>query len=231
MFNNTVKEQVLFLNEKTYGLENEVKYLENKIRLGQNKVNALQRELKREGLHGKKGHPLRMDELEDCLNSAIYRISILEEMLSDQFDLDELSSEFNEKVIAEQYREDVGGYFLAMVNYKYQKERYSSNVKLHPYRVRELIAPVRSGLEQLRNRLPMNLKYEIYVSETEAFFQVGHFEGEISVKSNEECYELRLKKMKDTEGEIQEYFQASEMLQAIARIFALEVSSKRRDLL
>jgi len=46
MFNYNIKDQVLLLNHKTFGLENELKDLEEKIRIGQNRLHGIQRQLR-----------------------------------------------------------------------------------------------------------------------------------------------------------------------------------------
>ena len=48
MFDYNIKDQVLLLNRKTFGLENELKDLEEKIRIGQNRLHGIQRLLRRE---------------------------------------------------------------------------------------------------------------------------------------------------------------------------------------
>ena len=102
MFNYNIKDQVLLLNHKTYGLENELKDLEEKIRIGQNRLHGIQRQLRREILQGEEGIPKRISDLENSLTTAFHRISILEEILDGQFDEKELSVRMNEKVISEQ---------------------------------------------------------------------------------------------------------------------------------
>ena len=52
MFNYNIKDQVLLLNHKTFGLETELKDLEEKIRIGQNRLHGIQRQLRREILQG-----------------------------------------------------------------------------------------------------------------------------------------------------------------------------------
>ena len=58
MFNYNIKDQVLLLNHKTFGLENELKDLEEKIRIGQNRLHGIQRQLRRELLQGEEGFPI-----------------------------------------------------------------------------------------------------------------------------------------------------------------------------
>ena len=117
MFDYNIKDQVLLLNHKTFGLENELKDLEEKIRIGQNRLHGIQRQLRREILQGEEGFPKRISDLENSLTTAFHRISILEEILDGQFDEKELSKRMNEKVISEQYMDDIKGYFMAMVNH------------------------------------------------------------------------------------------------------------------
>ena len=57
MFDYNIKDQVLLLNHKTFGLENELKDLEEKIRIGQNRLHGIQRQLRRELLQGEEGFP------------------------------------------------------------------------------------------------------------------------------------------------------------------------------
>ena len=57
MFDYNIKDQVLLLNHKTFGLENELKDLEEKIRIGQNRLHGIQRQLRREILQGERGFP------------------------------------------------------------------------------------------------------------------------------------------------------------------------------
>ena len=117
MFNYNIKDQVLLLNHKTFGLENELKDLEEKIRIGQNRLHGIQRQLRREILQGEEGIPKRISDLENSLTTAFHRISILEEILDGQFDEKELSERMNEKVISEQYWDNIKGYFMAMLNH------------------------------------------------------------------------------------------------------------------
>ena len=95
MFNYNIKDQVLLLNHKTFGLENELKDLEEKIRIGQNRLHGIQRQLRREILQGEEGIPKRISDLENSLTTAFHRISILEEILDGQFDENELSERMN----------------------------------------------------------------------------------------------------------------------------------------
>ena len=96
MFDYNIKDQVLLLNRKTFGLENELKDLEEKIRIGQNRLHGIQRKLRREILQGEEGFPKRISYLENSLTTAFHRISILEEILDGQFDEKELSERMDE---------------------------------------------------------------------------------------------------------------------------------------
>ena len=160
MFDYNIKDQVLLLNHKTFGLENELKDLEEKIRIGQNRLHGiqrqLQRQLRREILQGEEGIPKRISELENSLTTAFHRISILEEILDGQFDEKELSKRMNEKVISEQYRDDIKGYFMAMLNHYNNLECKGPIYKDKTDGLDKLLSELNSGLEELRNGIPLN---------------------------------------------------------------------------
>ena len=182
MFDYNIKDQVLLLNHKTFGLENELKDLEEKIRIGQNRLHGIQRQLRRELLQGEEGFPKRISDLENSLTTAFHRISILEEILDGQFDEKELSKRMNEKVISEQYRDDIKGYFMAMVNHYNNFEYEGPTYRDETDGIDKLLSELESGLEELRNGIPLNQRFEILVKENGASFKIGKTKGDITVR-------------------------------------------------
>ena len=73
MFNYNIKDQVLLLNHKTFGLENELKDLEEKIRIGQNRLHGIQRQLRREILQGEEGIPKRISSRASLMRCSRFR--------------------------------------------------------------------------------------------------------------------------------------------------------------
>ena len=226
MFNYNIKDQVLLLNHKTYGLENELKDLEEKIRIGQNRLHGIQRQLRREILQGEEGIPKRISDLENSLTTAFHRISILEEILDGQFDEKELSVRMNEKVISEQYRNDIKGYFMAMVNHYNNREYKGRTYKNETYCLDKLLSELNSGLEELRNGIPLNQRFEILLKEDGASFKIGKTKGDILIRMTGASFEMKTQKGRGRETDSIEYFQLQDLLQAVAKIFAFEISNK-----
>ena len=226
MFNYNIKDQVLLLNHKTFGLENELKDLEEKIRIGQNRLHGIQRQLRREILQGEEGIPKRISDLENSLTTAFHRISILEEILDGQFDEKELSKRMNEKVISEQYRDDIKGYFMAMVNHYNNFEYEGPTYRDETDGIDKLLSELESGLEELRNGIPLNQRFEILVKENGASFKIGKTKGDINVRMTGASFEMKTQKRRGGETESIEFFQLKDLLQAVAKIFAYEMSNK-----
>ena len=226
MFNYNIKDQVLLLNHKTFGLENELKDLEEKIRIGQNRLHGIQRQLRRELLQGEEGFPKRISDLENSLTTAFHRISILEEILDGQFDEKELSKRMNEKVISEQYRDDIKGYFMAMVNHYNNFEYEGPTYRDETDGIDKLLSELESGLEELRNGIPLNQRFEILVKENGASFKIGKTKGDIIVRMTGASFEMRTQKGRGGEAESIEFFQLKDLLQAVAKIFAFEITNK-----
>ena len=226
MFDYNIKDQVLLLNRKTFGLENELKDLEEKIRIGQNRLHGIQRQLRREILQGEEGFPKRISDLENSLTTAFHRISILEEILDGQFDEKELSERMNEKVISEQYRNDIKGYFMAMVNHYNNLEYKGPSVEKEPNRLDKLLSDLNSGLEELRNGMPLNQRFEILMKDEGASFKVGKTKGDIFVRISGASFEMKTKKGRGGETKSFEYFRLQDLLQAVAKIFAYEMSNQ-----
>ena len=226
MFDYNIKDQVLLLNHKTFGLENELKDLEEKIRIGQNRLHGIQRQLRREILQGEEGFPKRISDLENSLTTAFHRISILEEILDGQFDEKELSKRMNEKVISEQYRDDIKGYFMAMVNHYNNFEYEGPTYRDETDGLDKLLSELESGLEELRNGIPLNQRFEILVKENGASFKIGKTKGDITVRMTGASFEMKTQKGRGGETESIEYFQLQDLLQAVAKIFAYEMRKK-----
>ena len=226
MFDYNIKDQVLLLNHKTFSLENELKDLEEKIRIGQNRLHGIQRQLRREILQGEEGIPKRISDLENSLTTAFHRISILEEILDGQFDEKELSVRMNEKVISEQYRDDIKGYFMAMVNHYNNLEYKGSTYKNETYCLDKLLSELNSGLEELRNGIPLNQRFEILLKDDGASFKIGKTKGDILIRMTGASFEMKTQKGRGRETESIEYFQLQDLLQAVAKIFAYEMSKK-----
>ena len=226
MFDYNIKDQVLLLNHKTFGLENELKDLEEKIRIGQNRLHGIQRQLRREILQGEEGFPKRISDLENSLTTAFHRISILEEILDGQFDEKELSKRMNEKVISEQYRDDIKGYFMAMVNHYNNFEYEGPTYRDETDGIDKLLSELESGLEELRNGIPLNQRFEILVKENGASFKIGKTKGDITVRMTGASFEMRTQKGRGGETESIEFFQLKDLLQAVAKIFAFEITNK-----
>ena len=226
MFDYNIKDQVLLLNHKTFGLENELKDLEEKIRIGQNRLHGIQRQLRREILQGEEGFPKRISDLENSLTTAFHRISILEEILDGQFDEKELSKRMNEKVISEQYRDDIKGYFMAMVNHYNNFEYEGPTYRDETGGLDKLLSELESGLEELRNGIPLNQRFEILVKENGASFKIGKTKGDIIVRMTGASFEMRTQKGRGGETESIEFFQLKDLLQAVAKIFAFEITNK-----
>ena len=194
MSDYNIKDQVLLLNHKTFGLENELKDLEEKIRIGQNRLHGIQRQLRREILQGEEGFPKRISDLENSLTTAFHRISILEEILDGQFDEKELSKRMNEKVISEQYRDDIKGYFMAMVNHYNNFEYEGPTYRDETDGIDKLLSELESGLEELRNGIPLNQRFEILVKENGASFKIGKTKGDIIVRMTGASFEMKTQK-------------------------------------
>ena len=226
MFDYNIKDQVLLLNHKTFGLENELKDLEEKIRIGQNRLHGIQRQLRREILQGEEGFPKRISDLENSLTTAFHRISILEEILDGQFDEKELSKRMNEKVISEQYRDDIKGYFMAMVNHYNNFEFEGPTYREETDGLDKLLSELESGLEELRNGIPLNQRFEILVKENGASFKIGKTKGDIIVRMTGASFEIKTPKGRTGEVESIEFFQIKDLLQAVAKIFAFEISNQ-----
>ena len=226
MFDYNIKDQVLLLNHKTFGLENELKDLEEKIRIGQNRLHGIQRQLRREILQGEEGFPKRISDLENSLTTAFHRISILEEILDGQFDEKELSKRMNEKVISEQYRDDIKGYFMAMVNHYNNFEYEGPTYRDETDGIDKLLSELESGLEELRNGIPLNQRFEILVKENGASFKIGKTKGDIIVRMTGASFEMKTQKGRGGETESIEFFQLKDLLQAVAEIFAFEITNK-----
>ena len=226
MFNYNIKDQVLLLNHKTFGLENELKDLEEKIRIGQNRLHGIQRQLRREILQGEEGIPKRISDLENSLTTAFHRISILEEILDGQFDEKELSERMNEKVISEQYRDDIKGYFMAMLNHYNNLECKGPIYKDETDGLDKLLSGLNSGLEELRNGIPLNQRFEILLKEDGASFKIGKTKGDIIVRMTGASFEMKTQKGRGGETESIEFFQLKDLLQAVAEIFAFEITNK-----
>ena len=226
MFDYNIKDQVLLLNHKTFGLENELKDLEEKIRIGQNRLHGIQRQLRRELLQGEEGFPKRISDLENSLTTAFHRISILEEILDGQFDEKELSKRMNEKVISEQYRDDIKGYLMAMVNHYNNFEYEGPTYRDETDGIDKLLSELESGLEELRNGIPLNQRFEILVKENGASFKIGKTKGDITVRMTGASFEMRTQKERGGEAESIEFFQLKDLLQAVAKIFAFEITNK-----
>ena len=226
MFDYNIKDQVLLLNHKTFGLENELKDLEEKIRIGQNRLHGIQRQLRREILQGEEGFPKRISDLENSLTTAFHRISILEEILDGQFDEKELSKRMNEKVISEQYRDDIKGYFMAMVNHYNNFEYEGPAYRDETDGLDKLLSELESGLEELRNGIPLNQRFEILVKENGASFKIGKTKGDIIVRMTGASFEMRTQKGRGGEAESIEFFQLKDLIQAVAKIFAFEITNK-----
>ena len=224
MFDYNIKDQVLLLNHKTFGLENELKDLEEKIRIGQNRLHGIQRQLRREILQGEEGFPKRISDLENSLTTAFHRISILEEILDGQFDEKELSKRMNEKVISEQYRDDIKGYFMAMVNHYNNFEYEGPTYRDETDGIDKLLSELESGLEELRNGIPLNQRFEILVKENGASFKIGKTKGDIIVRMTGASFEMKTQKGRGGESKTFEYFRLQDLLQAVAKIFAYEMS-------
>jgi len=229
MFDYNIKDQVLLLNHKTFGLENELKDLEEKIRIGQNRLHGIQRQLRREILQGEEGFPKRISDLENSLTTAFHRISILEEILDGQFDEKELSERMNEKVISEQYRNDIKGYFMAMVNHYNNLEYKGPTYKNETYGLDKLLSELNSGLEELRNGIPLNQRFEILLKDDGASFKIGKTKGDILIRMTGASFEMKTQKGRGRETESIEYFQLQDLLQAVAKIFAFEISNKMKS--
>ena len=226
MFDYNIKDQVLLLNHKTFGLENELKDLEEKIRIGQNRLHGIQRQLRREILQGEEGFPKRISDLENSLTTAFHRISILEEILDGQFDEKELSKRMNEKVISEQYWDDIKGYFMAMVNHYNNFEYEGPTYRDETDGIHKLLSELESGLEELRNGIPLNKRFEILVKENGASFKIGKTKGDITVRMTGASFEMKTQKGRGGETESIEFFQLKDLLQAVAKIFAFEITNK-----
>ena len=226
MFDYNIKDQVLLLNHKTFGLENELKDLAEKICIGQNRLHGIQRQLRREILQGEEGFPKRISDLENSLTTAFHRISILEEILDGQFDEKELSKRMNEKVISEQYRDDIKGYFMAMVNHYNNFEYEGPTYRDETDGLDKLLSELESGLEELRNGIPLNQRFEILVKKNGASFKIGKTKGDIIVRMTGASFEMKTQKGRGGETESIEFFQLKDLLQAIAKIFAYEMSNK-----
>ena len=228
---NRVKEQVHFLNDKTFGLENQVKFLEDKIRRSQNKINALQRELdktRKDSPPGSSEFSARMDDAISSVDFLIKRTSLMEKVLGEVLEVEGLSDYLDEKLIAEQHDSDLRGYFRAMKEYYVGKVQNHETVECLPSTSDKMMWTLRKGMWELRNVLPDDLWYEISIIKKNPCFRIGHIRGEIREK--DESLELILTNGKGKLPEIFEYYDATELIQDITKIFAEKACRLRKKI-
>ena len=132
----------------------------------------------------------------------------------------------NEKVISEQYRDDIKGYFMAMVNHYNNFEYEGPTYRDETDGIDKLLSELESGLEELRNGIPLNQRFEILVKENGASFKIGKTKGDITVRMTGASFEMKTQKGRGSDSKTFEYFRLQDLLQAVAKIFAYEMSKK-----
>ena len=135
----------------------------------------------------------------------------------------------NEKVISEQYKDDIKGYFMAMVNHYNNFEYEGPTYRDETDGLDKLMSELESGLEELRNGIPLNQRFEILVKENGASFKIGKTKGDINVRMTGASFEMKTQKGRGRETDSIEYFQLQDLLQAVAKIFAFEISNKMKS--
>ena len=88
------------------------------------------------------------------------------------------------------------------------------------------MSELKSGLEELRNGIPLNQRFEILVKENGASFKIGKTKGDITVRMTGASFEMKTQKGRGGETESIEFFHLKDLLQAVAKIFAFEISNK-----
>ena len=83
-----------------------------------------------------------------------------------------------------------------------------------------------SGLEELRNGIPLNQRFEILLKDDGASFKIGKTKGDILIRMTGASFEMKTQKGRGRETESIEYFQLQDLFQAVAKIFAYEMSKK-----
>ena len=88
------------------------------------------------------------------------------------------------------------------------------------------MSELNSGLEEFRNGIPLNQRYEILVKDDGVSFKIGKTKGDIIVRMTGASFEMRTQKGRGGEKESIEFFQLKDLLQAVAKIFAFEITNK-----
>ena len=98
----------------------------------------------------------------------------------------------NEKVISEQYRDDIKGYYnnLECKGPIYKDETDGLD---------KLLSELNSGLEELRNGIPLNQRFEILLKEDGASFRIGKTKGDIIVRITGASFEMKTQKGRGSE--------------------------------
>ena len=111
---------------------------------------------------------------------------------------------------------------MAMVNHNNNFEYEGPTYRDETDGIDKLLSELESGLEELRNGIPLNQRFEILVKENGASFKIGKTKGDIIVRMTGTSFEMKTKKGRASESKSFEYFQLQDLLQAIAKIFASE---------
>ena len=113
-----------------------------------------------------------------------------------------------------------------MVNHYNNIEYKGPSVGKEPNRLDKLLSDLNSGLEELRNGMPLNQRFEILMKDEGASFKVGNTKGDIFVRISGASFEMQTKKGRGSETKSFEYFSLQDLLQAVAKIFSYEMSNQ-----
>ena len=78
----------------------------------------------------------------------------------------------------------------------------------------KLLSELSSGLEELRNGMPLNQRFEILMKDEGASFKVGNTKGDIFVRISGASFEMKTKKGRGGDTSSFEYFSLQDLLQA-----------------
>ena len=107
-------------------------------------------------------------------------------------------------------------------NFKYEGPTYRDETD----GLDKLLSELESGLEELRNGIPLNQRFEILLKEDGASFRIGKTKGDIIVRITGASFEMKTQKGRGSDSKTFEYFRLQDLLQAVAKIFAYEMSKK-----
>ena len=115
---------------------------------------------------------------------------------------------------------------MAMLNHYNNLECKGTIYKDETNGLDKLLSELNSGLEELRNGIPLNQRFEVLLKDDGASFRIGKTKGDIVVRMTGALFEMKTQKGCGGEAESIEFFQLKDLLQAVAKIFAFEINNK-----